>query len=54
DLLVCQDPEGINMIEAEAKIVDNDTLLKAIELGIKTGKEINAQLIDFAKKHGKT
>ena len=50
DLLVCKDSAGINMIEADANIVDNDTVLKAIELGIKTGDEINAQLIKFAKE----
>ncbi len=53
DLLVCKDTEGINMIEADANIVDNDTVLKAMELGFKTGDEINKQLIEFAKKYGK-
>ncbi|HWS48486.1 MAG TPA: polyribonucleotide nucleotidyltransferase [Candidatus Methanoperedens sp.] len=53
DLLVCKDSEGINMIEADANIVDNDTVLKAMQLGFDTGTEINAQLSDFAKKYGK-
>lgn len=53
DLLICKDKEGINMIEADAKIVDNDTVLKAIELGIKTGDEINAKLVEFATQFGK-
>lgn len=53
DLLVCQDAEGINMIEAGANIVDNDSVLKGIELGITTGNQINQQLTDFAVKHGK-
>jgi len=54
DLLVCKDTEGINMIEADADIVDNDNILKAIKLAFETGDEINKQLVDFAKKYGKT
>ncbi|HOY61030.1 MAG TPA: polyribonucleotide nucleotidyltransferase [Candidatus Woesebacteria bacterium] len=54
DLLVCKDCEGINMIEADANIVDNETVLKAIELGFKTGDKINEQLVEFTKKYGKT
>jgi polyribonucleotide nucleotidyltransferase len=54
DLLVCKDSEGINMIEADANIIDNDTVLKAMQLGFDTGDAINAQLVDFAKKYGKT
>lgn len=53
DLVVCKDIEGINMIEADANIVDNDTVLKAMQLGFDTGTDINNQLIDFAKKYGK-
>ena len=53
DLLVCKDAEGINMIEADANIVDNETVLKAMELGFKTGDEINKQLVEFTKKYGK-
>lgn len=53
DLLVCKDSEGINMIEADANIVDNETALKAMELGFKTGDEINKQLVEFTKKYGK-
>ena len=53
DLLVCKDCEGINMIEADANIVDNETVLKAVELGFKTGDEINEQLVEFTKKYGK-
>ncbi len=53
DLLVCKDAEGINMIEADANIVDNETVLKAMELGFKTGDEINIQLVEFVKKYGK-
>jgi polyribonucleotide nucleotidyltransferase len=53
DLLVCKDSEGINMIEADANIVDNETVLKTMELGFKTGDEINKQLVEFTKKYGK-
>jgi len=53
NLLVCRDAEGINMIEADANIVDNDTILKAMQLGFDTGEAINKQLVDFAKKYGK-
>ena len=53
DLLVCKDSEGINMIEADANIVDNDTVLKAMQLGFDTGSDINKQLVEFAKKYGK-
>jgi len=53
DLLVCKDSEGINMIEADANIVDNETVLKAMQLGFDTGTEINKQLEEFAKKYGK-
>jgi len=53
DLLICKDKEGVNMIEADAKIVDNDTVLKAIELGFAEGDKINAKLMEFAKEFGK-
>ncbi|KKQ29972.1 MAG: Polyribonucleotide nucleotidyltransferase [Candidatus Shapirobacteria bacterium GW2011_GWE1_38_10] len=53
DLLVCKDAKGINMIEADANIVDNDTALKAMQLAFDTGTEINKQLEEFAKKFGK-
>lgn len=53
DILVCKDSQGINMIETEANIVDNDTILNAIDLGFKTGDEINAQLNEFATQNGK-
>ncbi|HOZ81093.1 MAG TPA: polyribonucleotide nucleotidyltransferase, partial [Candidatus Woesebacteria bacterium] len=53
DLLVCKDPEGINMIEADANIISNDLMLEAIQLGINTGNDINAQLVEFASKYGK-
>jgi hypothetical protein len=37
------------MIETEAKIVDNDTLLQAIDEGFKTGDLVNQQLVEFTK-----
>ncbi len=54
DLLVCTGPSGVNMIEADAKIVDNDTVLSAIEQAHNIGNEINNQIQDFAQKVGKT
>ncbi len=52
DLLVCTGPAGVNMIEADAEIVDNDTVLKAIEQAQKVGDNINKQILEFAKKSG--
>ncbi|MEI8067404.1 MAG: polyribonucleotide nucleotidyltransferase [Candidatus Shapirobacteria bacterium] len=54
DLLVCTGTAGINMIEADANIVNNETFLKAIELAKTTGDEVNRQIMEFAKKNGKT
>ena len=53
DLLICKDSEGVNMIEADAKIVDNDTVLKAIEMGFAEGNKVNAKLVEFAQSIGK-
>lgn len=44
DLLVCTDSQGVNMIEAAANIVDNDTVISAIDLALKTGQDLNNQL----------
>lgn len=44
DLLVCTGPAGVNMIEAAANIVDNDTMLSAIELAKNTADKLNAEL----------
>ncbi|MBU3935216.1 polyribonucleotide nucleotidyltransferase, partial [Patescibacteria group bacterium] len=49
DLLLCTAPSGVNMIEAGANIVDNDTFLKAITLAKSVGDKINKQLLDFVK-----
>lgn len=48
DLLVCTGPKGINMIEADGNIVENDLMLKAIELAKTTGDEVNKQIAEFA------
>ena len=53
DLLVCRDPEGINMIEADANIVKNESVLEAMTLADKSGQEINQQINDIVKKIGK-
>lgn len=53
DLLICRDSNGINMIEADAKIVDNDTMLSCMELAFQTGDKINASLVEFTKRYGK-
>ncbi len=53
NLLVCKDKEGINMIEADANIVDNNTILQAMEIGFNTGNDINAKLTEFTQKYGK-
>jgi polyribonucleotide nucleotidyltransferase len=54
DLLICHDSQGINMIEADAKIVDNDIMLSAMKLANDTGVSINEQLSTFIKENGKT
>lgn len=53
DLLVCTGPKGVNMIEADGKIVENELMLQAIELAKTTGDEVNKQIDEFAKKCGK-
>ena len=40
------------MIEADAKIVDNDTMLGAVKLAMDTAKEFNNQLSEFASGNG--
>jgi len=52
DLLICHDPEGVNMIEAEADIVDNDTVLKAVKMAMESGELVNKQISEFVKKNG--
>jgi len=49
DVLVCTGPAGVNMIEADAKIVDNDIVYQAIELAKTTADTINAQISEFIK-----
>ena len=52
DLLICHDSEGINMIEASADIVDNETMLSAVKLAKDTGLLINQQIAEFIKTNG--
>jgi polyribonucleotide nucleotidyltransferase len=52
DLLICHDPEGVNMIEAEADIINNDTVLQAVKIAIDAGVSVNSQISDFVKKYG--
>jgi len=53
DLLVCTGPKGVNMIEADGNIVENDLMLEAIELAKNTGDEVNKQIAEFAANCGK-
>ncbi len=53
DLLVCTGPKGVNMIEADGNIVENDLMLQAIELAKTTGDEVNNQIAEFAASCGK-
>jgi len=53
DLLICEDSEGVNMIEANANIISNENMLAAMKLAIETGNNLNEQLINFTNKYGK-
>lgn len=53
DLLVCTSPAGVNMVEADGKMVDNDTMYQAIELAKTTSDEINAQITTLVSELGK-
>jgi polyribonucleotide nucleotidyltransferase len=53
DLLVCTGPSGVNMIENASNIVENDTILKGIELAQRTSENINKSINEFASKCGK-
>lgn len=53
DLLVCTGPSGVNMIESSSDIIDNETVLKGIELAQKTSENINQSINEFASKYGK-
>jgi polyribonucleotide nucleotidyltransferase len=52
DLLACTDSQGINMIEASAKIVDHASLLSALKLAYSTGQQINRELQKITSKIG--
>lgn len=54
DLLVCSGPAGVNMIEADAKIVDNDIMYSGVELAKNTADTINTEIAKFAKDCAKT
>ncbi len=53
DILVCTGPGGVNMIEAQANIIENDIILEAIELAKNTGETINGMLTGLFGKSGK-
>ncbi|MFA6250009.1 MAG: polyribonucleotide nucleotidyltransferase [Candidatus Shapirobacteria bacterium] len=53
DLLICVGPEGINMIEAGASIIDNATVLNGIESAYEVGQKVNQQLMEFVQKCSK-
>ncbi len=52
DLLVCVGSQGVNMIEAGAKIIDNKTMLSAIKLAETEGQKLNKDISTFAKDNG--
>lgn len=53
DLLVCTGPWGVNMIEADGKVIDNQTMYEAIALAVSTSESINDQISKIAKELGK-
>ncbi len=52
DLLVCTGVAGVNMIEASADIVDNQTMLDAITLAKETADQVNQQIQGIVAKIG--
>lgn len=52
DLFACRDHHGINMIEADARIVKNDLVLAALNLAETAGTSLNDKLVEFASKYG--
>jgi len=52
DILTCTSPAGVNMIEADAKIVDNEKVLAGIELAKNTSDQINSQIEELVKEYG--
>jgi polyribonucleotide nucleotidyltransferase len=54
DLLVCTGPSGVNMIEADAKIVADDIVYAGVELAKNTADQINAEIAKFATECAKT
>lgn len=53
DLLVCANNDGINMIEAEANMVDNAVVLEAMELAKKTADDVNRQINEITQSVGR-
>ena len=53
DIVVAGSREGVSMMEAGAKEVDEETVLKAIELAQETNLQIIDLQVDFAEKAGK-
>ena len=52
DILVCTNNAGVNMIEAEAKIVENATVLHAIKTAKEIGDSVNSQIEKIKKEIG--
>jgi len=52
DLLICHDSQGVNMIEAEGNIINNETMLLAMKEAMDLGQKINSQLSEFSKNYG--
>ena len=52
DLLICHDPEGINMIEAEANIINNDVVLEAVKMAMEAGVTVNGKISEFVAQFG--
>ncbi len=54
DLVITANDKSIGMIEAGAKIVDEDTMIKAMNAGFEACQPIIALIKDFAKEVGNT
>src|SRR5690606_9495463 len=54
DLIVCGTEQAITMVEAGAKIVDEDTLVEALELAHKAIQQICAAQNELVEKAGKS
>ena len=54
DVLACTCAAGVNMIEADAQIIDNEKVLSAIELAKNTADEVNKQIEKLVQEYGST